>query len=242
MVALEEIIERTFYISLLNETLNRGLTINPDDYLVDKNGLKVPTKELYAKYEADKKAIDDKLKANASSFYYVFGVGNNQVRGPKDLPRITLETKAYYPGEVGMTKESYELQEDGLYHAVDYEYETKNTLIDVHLCANTQDEMRILHSIMYRALPARGYIKPYFNDLEEWKATGLFSTGNLYIEVGNYYDHPDLNHGFLEKVYTYTVFDGILYSEIQDVTCVPIKDISCLIQPEGTDGVMLKVP
>ena len=35
MVNLEEIIERSFYIALLHETLKRGLTINPDDYLVD---------------------------------------------------------------------------------------------------------------------------------------------------------------------------------------------------------------
>lgn len=242
MVTLQEVIERTFYISLLDETLRRGLTINPDDYLVENNGLKVPTQALYSKYLEDKKALDEVLKAKASSFYYVFGVGNNQVRGPKDMPRITLELKAYYPGTVGTEKEAYEMQDDGLYHSVDYDYETKNTLIDVHLCSNTQDEMRILHDIMYRALPARGYVKPYFNDYEEWKKSRLLTSGNLYIEVGNYYDHPDLNHGFLEKVYTYTVYDGLLYENLTDITCVPIKDISCLIQPEGTSGIMLNVP
>lgn len=33
MVTSQEIIENTFYISLLNETLERKLTINPEDYL-----------------------------------------------------------------------------------------------------------------------------------------------------------------------------------------------------------------
>lgn len=242
MVTVQEVIERTFYISLLHEMLTRGLTINPDDYLVEKGDLKVPTPELYAKYEADKAAIEERLKASGSSFYYLFGIGNNQVRGPKDLPRITLELKAYYPGDVGVEKQDFELNEDGIYQAIEYDYETKHTLIDVHLCANTQDEMRILHDVMYRALPARGYLKPYFNDYEEWKSGGLMTTGNLYIEVGNYYDHPDLNHGFLEKVYTYEVRDGLLMEKLTDVTCVPITDIHCLIQPEGTDGVMLDVP
>ena len=243
MVTVQEIVERTFYISLLHQTLVRGLTINPDDYLVDQGELRVPTKELYAKYEADKAAIEEKLKAIGSSFYYIFGIGNNQVRGPKDLPRITLELKAWYPGDIGVEKEDYEYDEQsGLYQAIEYDYETKHTLIDVHLCANTQDEMRILHDIMYRALPARGYLRPYLNDYEAWKSSGLFTTGNLYIEVGNYYDHPDLNQGFLEKVYTYEVRDGLLMETLKDATCVPIKDISCLIQPEGTDGVMLNVP
>lgn len=243
MVNLQEIVERTFYISLLHEALKRDLTINPDDYLVEnENGLKLPTKELYAKYERDKAEIEERLKLSGSSFHYIFGIGNNQVRGPKDLPRITLELKAWYPGDIGLEKEDFELNEDGIFQAIEYDYETKHTLIDVHLCSNTQEEMRLLHTIMYTALPARGYLKPYINDYEEWKSGGLLTTGNLYIEVGNYYDHPDLNHGFLEKVYTYEVRDGLIGEKLTDVTCSPIKDISCLIIPEGTDGVELKVP
>lgn len=38
----------------------------------------------------------------------------------------------------------------------------------------------------------------------------LAPTGNLFIEIGNYYDHPDVEHGILEKVYTYVCKDGIL--------------------------------
>lgn len=242
MVTLQEIVERTFYISLLHETLRRGLTINPDDYLVKQGDNMVPTKELYAKYEEDKAEIDQRLKELNSSFYYVFGVGNNQVRGPKDLPRITLELKAWYPGDVGLQNEDYELNEDGMYQAIEHGYETKHTLIDVHLCANTQDEMRTLHDIMYRALPARGYLKPYLNDYDEWKSSGLMTTGNLYLEVGNYYDHPDLNHGFLEKVYTYEVRDGLIMEKLTGVTCSPIKDINLLIKPENADQISLDIP
>ena len=90
MVNLEEIIERSFYIALLHETLKRGLTINPDDYLVD--GL--PTESTADQFEQDKKAIGKK-------FIYIFGIGNNLVRGPKDCPRITIELNAYYPGDIG---------------------------------------------------------------------------------------------------------------------------------------------
>lgn len=231
MVNLEEIIERSFYIALLHETLKRGLTINPDDYLVD--GL--PTESTADQFEQDKKAIGKK-------FIYIFGIGNNLVRGPKDCPRITIELNAYYPGELGTEKFSVEESEEN-FDVIEYDYITKSTNIDIHLVANTQQEMRLLHDIMYRALPAKGYLKPYFNDYEAWKNTPMGATGNLYIEVGNFYDHPDLQHGLLEKVYTYEVSDGLILEEVvSQGEIVPIKDISVLIQPESTDGVELKVP
>ena len=231
MVTLEEVIERSFYISLLHETLKRGLTINPDKYLVDGE----PTEKTADQYEKDKKAIGKK-------FVYIFGIGNNLVRGAKECPRITIELNAYYPGELGTEKYSVEESEVDNFDVVGYDYTTKSTNIDIHLVANTQQEMRLLHDIMYRALPAKGYIKPYFNDYESWKNTPLGATGNLYIEVGNFYDHPDLQHGLLEKVYTYEVSDGLILDEIvSQGEIVPIKDISVLIQPEETDGVVLKV-
>ena len=43
LFTLHEIIERTFYIALLHETLKRGLTLNPEDYLVDIPGESVPS-------------------------------------------------------------------------------------------------------------------------------------------------------------------------------------------------------
>ena len=232
MVTLEEVIERSFYISLLHETLKRGLTLNPDDYLVDGE----PTEKTAEQFEKDKEAIGKK-------FIYIFGIGNNLARGAKECPRITIELNAYYPGELGTEKYSIEESEVENFDVVKYDYTTKSTNLDIHLVANTQQEMRLLHDIMYHALPAKGYIKPYFNDYEAWKSTPLGSTGNLYIEVGNFYDHADLQHGLLEKVYIYEVSDSLILEEIVNQgEIVPIKDISVLLQPEGTDEVELNVP
>lgn len=230
MVNLEEVIERSFYISLLHETLKRGLTINPDEYLVNGE----PTEKTADQFEKDKQAIGKK-------FIYVFGIGNNLSRGAKECPRITIELNAYYPGELGTEKFSVEEAKEN-FDVVEYDYTTKSTNLDIHLVANTQQEMRLLHDIMYHALPAKGYIKPYFNDYEAWKSTPIGATGNLYIEVGNFYDHPDLQQGLLEKVYTYEVSDGLILEEVvSQGEIVPIKDISVLIQPECTDGVELNV-
>lgn len=220
MVNSEEIIERTFYISLLNTLLKSKLTINPDDYLP----LSVENEK---RFQQDRENLD--------KFIYLFGVGNNQSRGAKLLPRITIELNGYFPGDIGVNR--FEINGNTVenpYQVVEYPWETKDITLDIHLVANTQPDMRLLHNILYTALPARGYLVPYLdNDFEAWKNKRLAPEGNLFIELTNYYDHPNLEHGMLEKVYTYICKDGILtQNNNPDYDLVPIKDISVLIQPE----------
>ena len=225
MVTSQEIIENTFYISILNETLERNLTINPEDYLDYNKTPPLPSLDGERRYNIDREAI-------GSKFISIFGIGNNQSRGIKEAPRITLELKSYYPGSIGLPLE--DLDDDN--NVIDFGYETKDILIDVHLVASTQNEMRTLHDIMYKALPARGYIKPYIGKrLRDWKESKSLKTGNLYIEVGNYYDHQDLSQGLLEKVYTYTVRDGLLPTVVKDANIVKIRDISCLLKNHSSD-------
>nr|DAE96661.1 MAG TPA: hypothetical protein [Caudoviricetes sp.] len=226
MVTSQEIIENTFYISLLNETLERNLTINPEDYLDYNKTPPLPSLDGERRYKIDREAI-------GSKFISIFGIGNNQSRGAKEAPRITLELKSYYPGSIGLPKEDLDEYNENI---LDFSYETKDILIDVHLVASTQNEMRLLHDIMYKALPARGYIKPYIGKrLKDWKESESLKTGNLYVEVGNYYDHQDLSHGLLEKVYTYTVRDGLLPTIVKDVNISKINDISCLLKNHSSD-------
>ena len=59
----------------------------------------------------------------------------------------------------------------------------------------------------------------------------LYKDGNVYLEVSNYYDHNDQEHGLLEKVYSYTCYDSYIEeTENTDVGPItPIKDISAII-------------
>lgn len=209
------------YMNLLAVALKAGVTIDPDDYL---NSSGLPTKETEARYLAD--------KAKIKKFVYIFGIGNNQVRGPKEVPRITLDLQGYYPGVIGM--ERFQLDDTDKEHPrmIETGYNTKDIIIDVHLVSKTQQDMRMLHSIMYRALPTQGYIKPYKGNKDEFMNSGLQRSENIYIEVGNYYDHVDTDHGLLEHVYQYKISDGVVSDEILDMDLVPIQDISVLI---GTD-------
>lgn len=232
MVNSEEIVERTFYISLLSTMLEMGLTLNPEDFL--------PLSQ------ENEKRFQEAIKG-MKKFIPLFGIGNNQVKGPKTLPRITIELQGYYSGDIGVNKYIIgDKLEDGNYQASEFPYETKDITIDVHLVSQTQADMRLLHTILYTGLPARGYVRPYFNDLEEWDKGRLASTGNLFIEIGNYYDHPDVEHGILEKVYTYLCKDGILPEKaLGEGILTPIQDISVLIgllEQNENEMLELKVP
>lgn len=222
MVSSEEIVERSLYMNLLAVALKSGYTIDPDNYL-DERGL--PTKETEALYLAD--------KAKLNKFVYIFGIGNNQERGIKEVPRITLDLQGYYPGVIGM--ERYQLDDTDKQNPrmIDTGYNTKDIVMDVHLVSKTQADMRLLHSILYKALPSQGYIKPYLGNREEFMKSGLLESENIYLEVGNYYDHVDTDHGLLEHVYQYKISDGVVPDEVSDIELVPIRDISVLI---GTDN------
>lgn len=225
MVTTQGIIERSLYASLMQVTLQLGKTIDPELYLP------VSTQNQQ-RYQHDMEAID--------KFIYIFGVGNNQVRGPKIVPRITIDLNAYYPGNIGT--EAFMVGDEKIndeYRQYSYPFETKNAQFDIHLVANRSEDLRLLHSILYTALPVRGYIKPFLEaSLQEYLVNkGLAKTGNLYIEVSNYYDHNDQEHGLLEKVYSYTVVDSYIEEVFPEgATFAPIKDISALIQLDGPDG------
>lgn len=231
MVTTQEIIERSLYASLMQVALQLNLTVDPEDYL--------PVNTTNSeRYKEDKEAID--------KFIYIFGVGNNQVRGAKIVPRITVDLNAYYPGDIGT--EAFMVGDEKIndeYRQYIYPFETKNAQFDIHLVANKSEDMRLLHSIMYTALPVRGYIKPFIEQtLKDYIANkGLNKTGNLYIEIANYYDHNDQEHGLLEKVYSYTVVDSYIEEVFNEGdTFAPIKDIRALIQLESSTGIISNDP
>ena len=205
MVNAEEIVERTFYICLLQTALKKGLTLNPEDYLP-------LSQENEKRFQADKDAMP--------KFIPIYGIGNNQVKGAKTCPRITIELQGFYNGDIGVNKYIIgDKLESGNYQASEFPYETKDITLDIHLVSNTQADMRLLHNIA--------------------------PTGNLFIEIGNYYDHPDESHGLLEKVYQYTCKDGILPEKLaEEGELVPIQDISVLmglIEKQESDLLNLNV-
>lgn len=226
------IIERSLYASLLRVALKLNRTVNPEDFQ--------PISSIsQAKQERAIKALGNK-------YIGIYGVGNNQSRGIKQVPRITIDLTAYYPGDLGVEQFIIgDIEDNEQYALYEQPFETKDTMFDIHLVANNSQDMRTLHQIMYTALPARGYIKPFREaTLADYlNNPGLLKTGNIFLQVGNYYDHNDNDHGLLEKVYTYTCVDGLLDQKLSEGNQVsPIKEIKTDIIPEHTEGTSFTNP
>ena len=73
MVTSQEIIERSFYMALMENTLRLGLTVDPNRY--------EKTKESMALYQ---QAVEE-VKKNKNKFIQIFGVGNSQSKGERKL-------------------------------------------------------------------------------------------------------------------------------------------------------------
>lgn len=218
-------------MSLLHTALLNNLTLDPDDYLTEKG---TSTPALEKKFQTD--------KAKLEKFVYIYSFGSAAVKGAKECPRIVLNLQGYYPGRIGIERYMLDKEDKANPKVIEFsDILNKEIMIDVHLVANNQHDLRLLHSIMYKALPAAGYIKPYINNKEEWKRTKLLPAENIYIEVGNYYQHDDPDHGILEKVYTYSVSDGVVIEVGANENIVPIRDISMVIAPENAEETLIRL-
>ena len=220
MVNSQEIIERSIYMALLRVTIELGYGLDPNNYLP----VSVENSE---KFQQDLK--------NLNKYIPIIGTGNATSKDQKITPRIVLNARGFYPGNIGLPRELIEKAEGIGFTANEEPYETLDQYIDVHLVANNQDDLRLLHQIMFWSLPQRGYIKPYTADK-------FLPYGNIFIEVGNFFDYPNVNLGLLEKVYEYRIYDTLL-GEKEDVITdiVPMTSVTVLLEKYGLPETLLKI-
>lgn len=213
MISSQTIIERSIYCSLLKTTVSLGYSLDPESYYPI-------SEENSNKFNSDKQNI---IKTKGR-FIYLFGIGNNQSRGIKECPRITIESKGFMPGDMGLPKQILE-KTDNSFFVSEFPFEAIDQYIDIHLVANNQDDMRLLHTVLYSSIPQRGYIKPYNLDKVPFD-------GNIFLEISNFYDLPNTDKGIMEKVYEYTVKDSVLDELIRELPepIVPINAMEILLQ------------
>lgn len=220
MVNSQEIIERSVYSALLQVAIALGYTVDPNNYL--------PATEANAKrFEEDIKSL--------KKYIPIFGTANSSSKDKKTTPRIVVNARGFYPGMIGLPKGILGKEVGQGYTMNEEPYETLDQYIDIHLVANTQEDLRLLHTIMFAALPQRGYIKPY-------TAEKFLQSGNIFLEVGNFFDYPNTTIGLLEKVYEFRVYDTLI-GEKEDlpVDFVPINDITVVLEKYKESQVLLHV-
>lgn len=216
MVNSQEIVERSVYDALLRVAIALGYSLDPNLYLPESVA-------NAAKMKSDILAL--------TKYIPIFGTANASAKDQKTTPRIVVNARGFYPGGIGMPKELIEKSVGQGFTINEEPYEVLDQYIDVHLVANTQEDLRLLHQILFWALPQRGYIKPYNEE------NFLFS-GNIFIEVGNFYDYPNNTLGLLEKVYQYKVFDTILGEQPDAGTLPAIHNIQVLLEKYDLEGLL----
>ena len=221
MVNSQEIIERSVYSALLQVAIALGYTVDPNNYLP-------ASVENAKRFEEDIKAL--------TKYIPIFGTANSSSKDKKTTPRIVVNARGFYPGMIGLPKEIIGKEVGQGYTMNEEPYETLDQYIDIHLVANTQEDLRLLHTILFNSLPQRGYIKPYNEE------RFLFS-GNIFLEVGNFFDYPNDTLGLLEKVYEFRVYDTLV-GEKEDlpVDWVHITDIGLLLDKYGKQEILLEIP
>lgn len=133
-----------------------------------------------------------------------------------------VNAKGFYPGNIGLPRQLIEKEEGVGFTVTEEPYETIDQYIDVHLVANNQDDLRLLHKILFWSIPQRGYVKPYNQQ------KFLFS-GNIFVELVNFFDIPNLELGLMEKVYEFLIQDTLVLEKAQESYLVPIVDINLLL-------------
>lgn len=211
MINSQEIIERSIYQALLNASIKLGYSLNPNNYLP-------------ISIENQKRFKEDMDKLN--KYIWVFGTGNNQSKDKKLTPRIVVNARGFYPGGIGLPKLLIQKEEGIGFTATEEPYETIDQFIDIHLIANNQEDLRLLHQVMFYSIPQRGYLKPY--NVDEF----LFS-GNIFLELVNFFDIPNLDFGLLEKVYQFVIQDCVINEITEKADLVPITDITLLLENYG---------
>lgn len=213
MVNSQEIIERSIYEALLAVTMKLGYTINPNDYAP-------ANAENSARFQEDKRKIEEEK----GRFIAIYGAGNNQSTDQKVTPRIVVNPRGFYPGDIGMPHKLI-FEETGIgFTNSETPYETINQFVDIHLVSNNIDDARLLQQICFWSIPQRGYIKPY-----TYKKFRF--SGNIFLELVNFQDIPNLNYGLIEKIYQFQVYDCLPDSFGGGEPISPILDISALLEP-----------
>ena len=219
---IEAMLERTIYHRLRKYTINIGYTLDVDKYDTSNSDINIVKTENLRYKEDLEKLVKDKGFA-----IELFGSSNNQSRGTKKPPRIVVQTESFYEGELGLqTADNFIKNLDGSFTRAEPVSITNDWFFNVHLVANTIEQLRLLRHILIMSLPRRGYINWYTDD-------EIQKSHNLLCRYLTQHDLDWEQEGIMEKVYRFTIPDVHVHEDILiDIEVPPIKVIYLDIEDE----------
>lgn len=195
MINSQEIIERSIWSAINEVLIDLDMAIDPNKYLP---------------VSPQNKKLADEAISKLKRYIPVYGPGSSQSKGAKTSPRIVINTRGFIPGAIGLPKILREKKQGIGYTTTEQHFSTLDHMVDVHLVANNQEDIRLLTDVMFWALPQMGYIKPYLSD-------SLLDSGNIFIQLANFFDNPNTEAGLLEKVYQFNLTDCLVYEKLTKV-------------------------
>ena len=185
---VQEIIERSLFEAIRKELVDKEYL--PD---VSDTGLFPNNPTGYAAWNAAIQAI-----ITAKGFAIeLFGVGNNEDKGVKKIPRIVLESGNVLPGALGGDPLRY-FEDNGTYYkSLVTPPQTTDYYLNIIMVSNTIIQSRILNNIVALGMPRRGYV-PFYND----------PTKSFFIRYLNYFEANNEDRGLIEHIYSYEIKDA----------------------------------
>lgn len=192
MVNSQEILERSIWSAINSVLIDLDMAIDPNKYLPVSHENKMLAEEAIRKLKR---------------YIPVFGTGNSQSKGNKTTPRIVINSRGFIPGSIGLPGSLLEKKNGIGYTTTEQSYGTLDHMIDIHLVANNQEDIRLLTEVLFYSIPHTGYIKPYTEDK-------FLYSGNIFIQLVNFFDNPNLDMGIMEKVYQFSINDCVVYDRL----------------------------
>ena len=77
------------------------------------------------------------------------------------------------------------------------------------------------------------YHLQHSDSIEPYNVDEFLFSGNIFLELVNFFDIPNLDFGLLEKVYQFVIQDCVINEITEKADLVPITDITLLLENYG---------
>lgn len=191
---LEERLERSIFEELRKVLVSEGYLPNIEDNVRYPFVNGKPTALANANWDADLATI----AATKGFAIELFNYSSSDAKGTKKVPRIVIESNRTMTSELGAPSIAYTLEDPNNASQLlkqPLPFRASTFYFDIHLVGNSARQIRILNSILSRALANVKYI-PFYDTQD------LF-----FIQQTGYFEVPGQQEGIEEKVYSYEVPD-----------------------------------
>lgn len=226
----QERIERSIFERIRLELVDKG-------YLPDISAAPYNTGDAAAQT-----AWNTQLATIASTKRFaieLIGAGSYDKGDDKKVPRIVVTAGEFIEGELAGDQTRTFLLDDqtDMYDVVQRPASFSDYFTNIHIVANTSEQLRVCQGILSLALQTKGYLPLYDVD-----PAVIQPSGNFFYKKTGAANLPNTEEGVLEKVYSYVITDVLEVDEYTEADQVPkILSVDFNATPDDGTGATVTV-